>query len=294
MAQFNVNDFCASPSLDQLKTQNIKKDDWKAIARHFEVPITSQMTKEILKNVVIEYLVGNNILEQEAIEELTPMSASRITKAPISPIEYDRSIDSQLEMEKLKLEYQFKMQEMQLQERQAERELNAQKEREEREFQLQMQRSQREDKELEIRGLTAQNESKFRQEEIDLKKKLSAFNPATAAPLVPTFDESDVDGSFKAFESVARRNEWPDDQWVSLLIPKLVGKAYRVYNSLDQANYEDIKRSILDAYSITPDGYRQQFRKYLKPDFHTYVEFASEKLRQLKKWLDTTNTRAPM
>ncbi|ORD93237.1 hypothetical protein ECANGB1_552 [Enterospora canceri] len=257
MAQFNVNDFCASPSLDQLKTQNIKKDDWKTIARHFKVPITSQMTKEILKNVVIEYLVDNNILEQEAIEELTPMSASRITKVPISPIEYDRIVDSQLELEKLKLEYQLKMQEMQLQERQAERELNAQKEREERqaerelnaqaqerqlEFQLQMQKAQREDKELEIRVLTAQNESKFRQEEIDLKKKLSAFNPAIAAPLVPTFDESDVDGSFKAFESVARRNEWPNDQWVSLLIPKLVGKAYRVYNSLDQANYEDIKK----------------------------------------------------
>lgn len=110
------------------------------------------------------------------------------------------------------------------------------------------------------------------------------FNPAIAAPLVPMFDETDVDGSFKAFESVARRNEWPEDQWVSLLVPKLIGKAYRVYNSLcDQNEYKELKQGILDAYAITPDGYRQQFRKYIKPDPHTFVEFASEKLRQLKK-----------
>ena len=94
-----------------------------------------------------------------------------------------------------------------------------------------------------------------------MKKILSAFSPAAAAPLVPTFDESDVDGSYKAFERVANRNEWPEDQWVSLLVPNLAGKAYRVYNSLgDQDNYAEIKSSILDVYSITPDGYRQQFR----------------------------------
>ena len=88
-----------------------------------------------------------------------------------------------------------------------------------------------------------------------------------------------------------KRNEWLEDQWVSLLVPKLVGRAYRVYNSLDdQNNYADIKSSILDAYSVTPDGYRQQFRSYTKPESHTFVEFASEKLRHLKKWLEATKT----
>ena len=50
-----------------------------------------------------------------------------------------------------------------------------------------------------IQELNINNDSKFRQEELDLKKKSSAFSPTTAAPLVPTFDESDVDGSFKVF-----------------------------------------------------------------------------------------------
>lgn len=33
--QFNVEDFCAAPSVDKLKGYNVKKDEWKAIAAHF-------------------------------------------------------------------------------------------------------------------------------------------------------------------------------------------------------------------------------------------------------------------
>ena len=268
-AQFNVEDFCADPSMEKLKGVTITKNQWKSIAEHFDVPITSQMTKEVVKNVVIEHLVQQGLLLGNAIEELTPMSASMRTVSHSPQEEQDKSRPSQLEIEKLKLEYQLKMHEMQLQ---VEKEIKAE--------QLQA--------EKEIKQLALQNDAKFRGEEINLKKQLASFTPATAAPLVPPFDESDVDGSFRAFESVARRNGWPQDQWVSLLVPKLVGKAYRVYNSIsDEVEYEEIKSNILNAYSITPDGYRQQFRKYVKPDIHTYVEFAHEKLRQCKKWIES-------
>ena len=281
-AQFDLEYFLADPSIEQLKGANIKKDQWKAIAEHFDVPITTQMTKEVLKNVVIEHLVEQGQLLGHAIEELTPMSTSVRT---ILHSPKDESNASQWEIEKLKLEYQLKMKEMEIQAEKEERQLRAQKD--EREFQLQL---KRQEKELEMQELTLKNDAKFRGEEIDLKKKLASFNPATAAPLVPSFDESDVDGSFRAFESVAHRNEWPQEQWVSLLVPKLVGIAYRVYNNLgDKVDYEEIKSNILDAYSITPDGYRQQFRDFTKPNSHTFVEFAREKLRQCKKWLTSLN-----
>ena len=55
---FNIHDFCNVPSLEQLKDHNLRKEDWKAIAKHFEVPITTQVSKEVLKYVVIEYLVN--------------------------------------------------------------------------------------------------------------------------------------------------------------------------------------------------------------------------------------------
>ena len=108
-APFDANDFCANPSLDQHTSRNINKGEWKAIVKHFEVPIDYQMTKEVIKNSVIEHLVNNNILNSEAIEVLTPMSSSRLTRVLISHIEH---ATRQWEIEKLKLEYQWKTQEM--------------------------------------------------------------------------------------------------------------------------------------------------------------------------------------
>ena len=39
---------------------------------------------------------------------------------------------------------------------------------------------QREEREFQIQELNVNNDSKFRQEELDLKKKMSAFSPAAA------------------------------------------------------------------------------------------------------------------
>ena len=78
---------------------------------------------------------------------------------------------------------------------------------------------------------------------------------------------------------------------MAVIVPKLSGKALRVYNSLDHPHdYQSVKKNILNAYAITPDGYRQKFRKWTKATTHTYVEFASEKLRLFKKWLAATET----
>ena len=56
--------------------------------------------------MVIKYLVSsNNVLEEEAIEQLTPMSASRVAKASVSLSDSDSNSNSQLELERLKLEY---------------------------------------------------------------------------------------------------------------------------------------------------------------------------------------------
>ncbi len=43
---------------------------------------------------------------------------------------------------------------------------------------------------------------------------------------------------------------------LSLLAPKLTGKAQRLYNSLDKPdNYRCIKQQVLYAYGLNPDGY---------------------------------------
>lgn len=120
--------------MDKLKDIKLKKDQWKAIAGHFQVPISHHMIKEVVKNVVIEHLVDQGLLKEITIEELTPMSAFRRTQIQRHQEEQDRNGPSQLELERLKWEYQFKMQELQAQKEKEARELQFQKEKEAREL----------------------------------------------------------------------------------------------------------------------------------------------------------------
>ena len=59
-----------------------------------------------------------------------------------------------------------------------------------------------------------------------------------------------------------------------------VGKAQESYGSLSveqSPNYEHVKETILKAYELVPEAYRQNFRNYLKYDGKTHVEFAGKK-----------------
>lgn len=79
--------------------------------------------------------------------------------------------------------------------------------------------------------------------------------------------EDDVDSYFKTFESIAVQTEWPKAKWLAIIVPKLVGKVYKVYTTLDSdSDYELVKTTILRAYSVTPDSYRQQLRNLNKGD----------------------------
>ena len=67
----------------------------------------------------------------------------------------------------------------------------------------------------------------------------------------------------------------------------LKGKAQEVYSALsleDSSNYEKVKDTILKAYELVPEAYRQKFRNYRKQDGQTYVEFAREKQNLFERW----------
>ncbi|XP_076056339.1 uncharacterized protein LOC143034289 [Oratosquilla oratoria] len=103
----------------------------------------------------------------------------------------------------------------------------------------------------------------------------------------------DVDGYFKTFEAIALKQVWPKDDWLTILTPKLTGKALQVYNSLDRPDdYDFVKKQVLHAYALTPDGYRQKFRSLTKSHAQTYVEFASEKL-SVKNVLEEWKSKIP-
>ncbi|XP_064118979.1 uncharacterized protein LOC135223988 [Macrobrachium nipponense] len=118
------------------------------------------------------------------------------------------------------------------------------------------------------------------------EQELSPFDLTKNIKLVPLFTEYDPEDYFRVFEETANHLNWPVEQWVWLLKPKLSGKAAKVVRHLDDTNdYKQVKKAILDAFSITEEGYRQAFRNLCKSNSQTFLEFASDKLRAFKKWL---------
>ncbi|XP_049340179.1 uncharacterized protein LOC125804771 [Astyanax mexicanus] len=117
-----------------------------------------------------------------------------------------------------------------------------------------------------------------RSAEFDISKHIS---------LVPPFRESEVDSYFTAFERVASTLHWPKDMWPLLLQCKLVGKAQEVCSSLtveQSLEYDTIKASVLRAYELVPEAYRQRYRSHQKSRDQTFVEFAREKTALFEKW----------
>ncbi|XP_068250491.1 uncharacterized protein [Palaemon carinicauda] len=60
---------------------------------------------------------------------------------------------------------------------------------------------------------------------------------------------------------------------------------------LEEHDYFIIKQAILDAYSITAEGYRQIFRNSQKQVQQTFLEFMNGKIKQFQKWVDKADVK---
>ncbi|KAL2095017.1 hypothetical protein ACEWY4_009736 [Coilia grayii] len=162
------------------------------------------------------------------------------------------------------------------------------------EYQVQLQRMEREERDRERDHALA-----IKKLELELKH---CESPQSASPLVsqqpyfdvcknirlvPPFSEKDVDKYFVHFERVATSLKWPKEVWPLLLQSVLSGKAQDVFSALDidRANqYDVVKTTILYAYELVPEAYRQRFRYARKPEQQTFVEFACEKEHLFDRW----------
>ncbi|KAK2841796.1 hypothetical protein Q5P01_011996 [Channa striata] len=119
--------------------------------------------------------------------------------------------------------------------------------------------------------------------------QVSAATPTSQSTPTP----APIDSYFCAFERIASALRWPKDVW--LVGKALVGKAQEVCAtlSLEQSlNYDTVKTTLLRAYELVPEAYRQKFRECRKTVNQTYVEFACEKCTLLDKWCSATETKA--
>ena len=115
----------------------------------------------------------------------------------------------------------------------------------------------------------------------------TTFDVSKHLALVPCFKEEDIDSYFDAFERIAAAVRWPKNMWSIMLQCKLVGKAREVCAALpfDQSlKYDVVKETVLRAYELVPEAYRQRFRSLQKSDNQTHVEFAREKCALFDKW----------
>ncbi|XP_066990476.1 uncharacterized protein [Macrobrachium rosenbergii] len=137
--------------------------------------------------------------------------------------------------------------------------------------------------ELEREARSANIQLEAKRGERDLPEK---FDLLKAKKLLPDFNEKDPEVFFHTFEDTANILNWPKDHWVMLVRNNLKGKAaYVASQMITIKDYDVVKKSILDAYSITVEGYRQNFRNSSKNHSQTFVEFCDLKVRQFSKWL---------
>ena len=198
---------------------------------------TQAMKKSKIRTIIIEYLVEEEIVSEDEIPSTT------------NAIELKRL---ELQDKEKECEAQLKMKEMELREQ---------------EFVLQLKL-----KELEIAAAsTAPPVPTSQQAEFDVTKQVR---------FVPPFQETKVNKYFLHSEKVVSSLLWPKQVWTLLLQSSLLGKAREAYSALlieQSSDYDTVKRSILKAYELVPEAYRQRFRATQKTDTQTFVEFAQAK-----------------
>ena len=125
-------------------------------------------------------------------------------------------------------------------------------------------------------------------------QSVGGFDVSRNIRLVPPFSEKEVDRYFTHFEMVATTLSWPREMWPLLLQCVFTGKAQEVLSalSIDQVKQYDVVRdSILHAYELVPEAYRQKFRNARKLEQRTFVEFAFEKERLFDRWCTAQNVQ---
>ena len=302
MASFDLESFLGNLSLDQIN--KCRKDHLVEIAVHFSVPLVKSILKKELKTLIIGKLVELGLIVLPVIPEspvcapgaadyAAQREASEVSEQPKTPLTLPRydplspvSTDSlgaaklKVRLARLQMEAQEKAESRQAQFRLEIRKMEIEADKALRLRQLELEAQQRAAPAPSASvdaGMSPPSTSTTR-DPFDIGKNIS---------LVPPFRDTEVDCYFAAFERIASALQWPYDMWPLLLQCKIHGKAQEAVAALpleESLNYESVKMSILRAYELVPEAYRQKFRNHKKAPAQTYVEFAREKGTLFDKW----------
>ena len=259
---FKLENFVAAPSMELLNLA--KKTDLFNIADHYALTsVKPSMLKHEIKNILIKYLVDEEILDPSALSSIL------ITQTDLQLRELE--VQRQIQLEKLRLEQEERKleREERIRVEQLEREERMQKEKLEMEERIAKEKLLFQEKEKENERLLQEKEQErqynLRMKELEMQDKVKPkpldlgthFDVTKHIRLVPPFQEKEVDKYFLHFEKVAENLKWPREHWTLLLQSVVIGKAREIYTqlSLEQSSdYDKVKEVILKAYELVPEA----------------------------------------
>ncbi|CAI5663468.1 uncharacterized protein LOC102079919 [Oreochromis niloticus] len=296
--EFSLDDFVTSPSWD--KIAKCRKADLLIIASFYDVQVSYSARKAEVKDALCAGLVERGILS--ALKAAEQPGGAGVKVAPETEPEADAKGSDVAEVESDAAEV-----ESEAAESGTAGEPLAGRSTEDLRLTLRIREVETRAKELEVQAMHL----RVRALELERKPSTSVSTSASNHPststtvstgfditnhvkLVPPFREAKVDSYFNAFERIAAALSWPKESWPLLLQCKLVGKAQEVCTSLsieDSLDYDIMKKTVLQAYELVPEAYRQKFRKCEKTANQTFVEFAREKGRLFERWLQASKVK---
>ena len=253
-SEFEAEVFLRNENLLLEDLVSLQKAQLRAVAQSLQIKMPPAARKDVLVQAISTHL-GLELDEEEG------------------------SVESSVELEKYKLDLEFKKEQLRLERELKMKELEREREREkeEREFRL---RERELEIQREIKLAEAQGQPRLhgRESETEVIRNIK---------LVPKFNEKDAEKFFLHFEKVAESMRWSKEIWPMLLQSVLTGKAQEVYSALSieqSSSYDVVKSTILQAYELVPEAYRQKFRDTKKQADQTHVEFARDKETLFDRW----------
>lgn len=252
-----VEEFLNSP--DRKFLDQCTKDQLLKLAQHYKVTVDARRTRDTIQSI----LQAN--LQEEGVMVFDDGRSGVTTSGP------GLTFEQQKELLLLKMEHEIELEK-----------IKSKMEHEKEKMKLEVER--------EKLGLIAAG--KLPASVTWGEREAVQFDVTKNLRLMPKFDDADVDTFFAMFERVADARGWPDEERTIMLQCVFTGKAQEVYSSMsveDCKSYEKVKTTVLKAYELVAEAYRQKFRGWRKIGEQTHVEFARDLGLHFNRWCRAAN-----
>ena len=107
--------------------------------------------------------------------------------------------------------------------------------------------------------------------------------------LQPFVEGEDVEQYLTKFQKIMEMQNYDSETWTSRLHPLLTGKALETFHRLDAddaADFEVVRREILQRYRKDAEYYRRKFRESTKDVDETFPQYVTRMERYIDRWFE--------